>query len=657
MSGVISGAALDERGVLLEDVRVDSATEWLEADGLGGFASGTTSGLRTRRYHALLLAAARPPTDRFVLVNGFVAWLESKHGVEELVPQHYAPGITTEPPAQVVEFSTEPWPSVRYKTQSGIELLQEIIVERGSATVLVRFRLLTKIAAKLRVRPLLSGRDFHQLHRENQSFAFTPNIDGQALTWTPYPGVPSIHVWSNGNYRHAPDWYRNFRYTEEMARGLDCDEDLATPGEFQFDLSEPALWLLSAGVAGGPAWRDDSAAVYVDDLLRRERARRESQPNALLRASEAYLVERGDGRTIIAGYPWFSDWGRDTFIALRGLCLASGRLLEARKILLEWSSVVSQGMLPNRFPDASGAEPEYNSVDASLWYVIAAREFLARAGHALVDDAERRAIENAMREIVFGYANGTRFGIRRDSDGLLSAGAPLCQLTWMDAKVGDHVVTPRSGKPVEVQALWLNALHAARELHPRFGEWLEVGERSFGLRFWNAELEALFDVVDVNHEAGVADDALRPNQIFAAGGLPYTPLPAWQARKVVDIVERELWTPMGLRSLAPGSAGYRPRYDGDVWSRDTAYHQGTVWPWLLGPFVEAWLKTRGGGTVAKHEARVRFVLPLHTHLREAGLGHISEIADAETPFAPRGCPFQAWSVAELLRLEFDVLAE
>ncbi|MGC4089206.1 MAG: amylo-alpha-1,6-glucosidase [Polyangiaceae bacterium] len=643
----------------VSQIAIDTHNEWLEADGLGGFSSGTTAGVRTRRYHALLMAAARPPADRFVLVNGSVAWLETPHGRQDLIAQHYAPGVTTVPALRLVEFRAAPWPTFRYVGEGRIELLQELIVERGSPCVLVRFVLLSGEPCKLTLRPLLSGRDFHHLHHENPGFNFTPEVDESIVTFRPYPGVPSVRCWSNGSYRHAPDWYRNFRYSEEAARGLDSDEDLATPGEFEFELSvgRSASLLLAADTPHAPGFGAADAARYADDLVRRESSRREGFASSLLRAADAYLVRRADGYTIIAGYPWFGDWGRDTFIALRGLCLASGRLREARDILLEWAGAVSEGMLPNRFADQSDETPEYNSVDASLWYVIAAAEFLGLpAAHELTREPEKRAIREAMVEIMDGYARGTRFGIRRDADGLLSAGAPGVQLTWMDAKVGDFVVTPRIGKPVEVQALWLNALYAVRGFDARFEQWLQHGTHSFVERFWNVEVGALYDVVDVDHQPGKLDASLRPNQVFAAGGLPYCPLSPEQARSVLNVVEGALLTPLGLRSLAPGSAGYAPRYEGGVWSRDTAYHQGTVWPWLMGAFVEAWVKARGATTQVKHEARARFVAPLLAHRASAGVGHVCEVADAEAPFTPRGCPFQAWSVSELLRLELGVLA-
>ena len=359
----------------------------------------------------------------------------------------------------------------------------------------------------------------------------------------------------------------------------------------------------------------------------------------------------------MAGYPWFTDWGRDTFIALRGLLLATHRLAEATDILIEWSDALSDGMLPNRFPDV-GDVPEYNAVDASLWFVVAAFELESAAegqGHKLPAKLRAR-LRKVVHGIVSGYEAGTRFGIRCDADGLLAAGEAGVQLTWMDARIGDDVITPRIGKPVEVNALWLNALRIAGL---RSSRWRTLHRRacaSFADRFWNAAAGCLYDVVDVNHQPGVVDASIRPNQIFAVGGLPFQVARGAMARCIVDVVEQQLLTPLGLRTLAPGVPDYAPHYEGGPSARDRAYHQGTAWPWLIGPFVEAWLRVHGHTAGNRATARRRFVEPLMAHLEVAGLGHVSEIVDAEPPFTPRGCPFQAWSLGELLRLDRVVLA-
>jgi predicted glycogen debranching enzyme len=637
-------------------------TEWLETDGLGGFASGTVSGIRTRRYHAVLLASAALPTSRFVLVNGFDAWLETADGSFPITAQCYAPGLThPQETAPLGKFEPEPMPRWIFELQNGMEVEQTIFVRRGTPLTCLRWRLLGRDRkASLCVRLLFSGRDLHALHHENPSFNFQPESVDAALVWRPYPGVPGIGVQSNGVYEHGPDWYRNFLYEEERARGLDCVEDLAAPGVFRFDLRRAdAILLLSArDLKESPAAATRAAAPSFTAHHAAELKRRAAFASRLHKSADAYLVRRGTGKTIIAGYPWFTDWGRDSFIALRGLCLATGRLREAGEILLEWSGAVSEGMLPNRFPD-HGEAPEYNSVDASLWYIIAVDDFLraSKGRRPAFPAADRRRLLDAVERILEGYSRGTRYGIRLDEDGLLRCGEAGVQLTWMDAKVGDWVVTPRTGKPVEIQALWLNALAIGGTLSKRWEETAQRGRRSFEARFWDEARGCLHDVVDVDHRPGSVDAAFRPNQIFAVGGLPQALLAGEKARRLVAAVEEKLLTPLGLRSLAMGEPGYAPRYEGGIRERDGAYHQGTVWPFLMGPFVEAWVRVHGNGnaTAALAEARRRFLDPLLAALDSAGLGHLPEIADAEPPHAPRGCPFQAWSVGEALRLDAQIL--
>ena len=641
---------------------LDKRAEWLVADGLGGFASGTVGGIRTRRYHALLLAATNPPTGRVVLVNGFDAWVETPGGTFALSSQAYAPDVIHPDGARrVVDFQRDPWPQWIFELEDGTKIQQELFVRNGAAVVVLTWRLLTPSKdVKLSVRPFFSGRDYHSMHHENAAFRFEPEKNGDRVTWRPYDGLPAVISASNGEYSHQPDWYRNFLYEEERARGLDYTEDLASPGTFHWDLSRgEAVWILAAdGHEGNFLPAGVSAEALAKSLRLAEQKRRRQFSSTLHCAADAYLVRRGAGKTIVAGYPWFTDWGRDTFIAMRGLCIASGRLDDARDILVQWAGVVSEGMLPNLFPDR-GDKPEYNSVDASLWYVIAVYDFIQamKAEKRKIAARDQKTLEDAIEAILTGYSKGTRFGIRLDDDGLLAAGEQGVQLTWMDAKVGDWVVTPRIGKPVEIQALWLNALWIAGSFSERWKEIFARGREAFRKRFWNEERSCLYDVIDANHQRGVVDAALRPNQILAVGGLPVALLEGDRARKIVDAVESQLWTPLGLRSLAPEEPGYCPRYEGGVRERDGSYHQGTVWPWLAGPFVEAWIRVRGGTEEAKLEARSRFFDPLMRHLDAAGLGHVSEIADAEPPHTPRGCPFQAWSMGELLRMKLLVLAE
>ncbi len=640
---------------------MNDTLEWLEVDGRGGFASGTATGRRTRRYHALLLTATEPPAGRMVLVNGFDGWVETPSGRYPISSQRYTPDVIYPDGDRYIEhFQHEPWPRWRFRFDDGTAIEQEILACAHNAAVVIAWRLCTAAAgARLVLRPFLSGRDYHATHHENGAFRHDAQVQGQAIVWRPYTGVPGVLSIANAGYQSDPTWYRNFLYKEEQARGLDCTEDLASPGVLTWNLSAgEAAWVLAAAETPGvPADAAADAAALAAEWRNAERARRQF-PSRLHRAADAYIVRRGHGKTIIAGYPWFTDWGRDTFIALRGLCLATGRVDDARAILLAWAETVSDGMLPNRFPDR-GAAPEFNSVDASLWYVVAAHELLttAAAQGTALPAAEQAALAAAIDAILGGYAAGTRYGIRCDADGLLAAGEPGVQLTWMDAKVGDWVVTPRIGKPVEVQALWLNALWVGSQRAERWAEVLERGRRAFAERFWNAQRGCLYDVIDCDHQAGTVDAALRPNQIFAVGGLPLALLDGARARQVVDVVEQQLWTPFGLRSLAVTEPGYASHCCGDAATRHAAYHQGSAWPWLIGPFVEAWLNVRGRTEDARRQARQRYLDPLLEGLDRVGLGHLCQLADGAPPHTLRGCPFQAWSIAEALRLQEVVLAD
>jgi len=653
-------------------------TEWLETDGLGGFAMGTADGIRTRRYHAVLLAATHPPEGRMVLVADLEVFVQTAAGWFALSSHRYQGGVIYPDGVQhLTSFSHRPWPRWEWVLPDGTRIAYELVVEhrdaeegldpiapephggrvpgggvqggRGqvapredrSPRVALRWIRLAGTVTSLHVRPLLAGRDYHATHHENPAFRFAPELAGDCVTWQPYPGVPAIHCAANGLYQHTPDWYRSFYYTDEAERGLDAVEDLATPGVFTFDLSSsPAAMVLST------AWILGDAAGTAKQIFAGEARRRARFASVHACAADAYIVARPDlagepaGRTLIAGYPWFADWGRDTFISLRGLCLATGRRDDARAILCQWAGAVSRGMLPNRF-DEHDATPEYNSVDAALWFVIAADAYLAGDATA----ADRQLLQRAIAAIVDGYQVGTRHGIRVDDDGLLACGVPGIQLTWMDAKIGDDCITPRIGKPVEIQALWINALVIA-------GRTADAGRaRAAFARFWDPQRRQLHDVIDADHVRGAVDSTCRPNQIFAIGGVPHPVLDGDRARAVVDTVERVLWTPTGLRSLDPGDPRYRAHYAGGPAERDRSYHNGTVWPWLAGPFIEAWVRVRGNTPEAKRTARSRFLAPLLARCDLAGLDHLSEICDGDPPHRAAGCPFQAWSLAEALRID------
>ena len=640
-------------------MEISDQHEWLEADGLGGFASSTTSGVRTRRYHALLLTATNPPAGRLVLVNGFDAWIEHGGTKTWLSAQRYAPDVVGKNEC-LRSFQFQPWPQWSYRLGVDLWLDHEIFVPLGQSMVVLSWRLSGRVddGYALTVKPFLSGRDYHSTHHMNDAFRFEPSIETGTIKWQPYNGIPAIVCRSRAIYHHNPQWYRNFLYIQEQERGLDFLEDLAAPGDLVWQLDSANREAILAFHAEGFAELDNSSLEnWVTRLRQSERERRTKKTDVIQRSAETYFVRRGTGKSIIAGYPWFGDWGRDTFISIRGLGIASGELEVTRDILLEWANHVSEGMLPNLFPDR-GATPEYNSVDASLWFIIAVGDLLDAASTrpGLVDDAGVQKLKAAIEAILNGYQKGTRFRIHQDEDGLLAAGVPGVQLTWMDAKVDGKVITPRVGKPVEVQALWINALAIGKKFSPEWGPLFEKARQAFESRFWNEAGQQLFDVVDVDHQPGVTDPATRPNQIFAVGGLPLPVLSGPRARQIVDRVEAKLWTPSGLRSLAQDEPGFVPNYIRGPFDRDSAYHQGTVWPWLAGAFIEAWVRVRGNTPEAKQEARDRYFKCIRSLMSAAGLNHVPEIADAIEPYTPRGCPFQAWSLGELLRLDRVVLA-
>jgi predicted glycogen debranching enzyme len=618
-------------------------TEWLEPDGLGGFAMGTADGIRTRRYHAVLLAATRPPDGRMVLVADLEVFVDTAAGRFALSSHRYQGDVIHPDGAHhLASFQHAPWPRWEWALPGGARVAGELVVEHAPPTgraprVALRWTRLAGSVTSLNVQPLLAGRDYHATHRENPVFRFVPELDGDAVTWRPYTSVPAICCAANGLYHHAPDWYRAFHLRDEADRGLDCIEDLATPGAFTFDLaSGPAAMILSTALVTG------EPAAVADQIFDAESRRRAGFPSALARAADAYLVARRAGKTVIAGYPWFADWGRDTFVALRGLCLATGRRDDARAILCQWAGAVSRGMLPNRF-DERDARPEYNSVDAALWFVIAADAYLAGPASA----ADRELLRAAIAAVVDGYRDGSRHGIRADGDGLLACGEPGTQLTWMDARIDGACVTARIGKPVEIQALWINALVMA-------GRAAEADRaRAAFARFWDPVRRQLHDVLDADHVGGAVDSSCRPNQLLAIGGVPHPVLDpqSERARAVVDTVERVLWTPGGPRSLDPGDPRYHGRYAGGAAERDRGYHNGAVWPWLAGAFIEAWVRVRGSTPDARREARTRFLDPLLARTQLAGLDHLSEICDGDPPHRPTGCPFQAWSLAEAIRID------
>jgi predicted glycogen debranching enzyme len=631
--------------------------EWLETNGLGGFASSTIIGLNTRRYHGLLTAATKPPVGRFVLLSKLEETLFIEGQPFDLSANRYPGVVHPQGFRYLKQFRLDPFPVFTYEVE-GIEIEKSVFMIQGENSTVIQYELRrnnhpeSPTNLSLEIRPLIAFRDYHSTTHENGGInRDVEQRPGLAIV-TPYQGLPSLHVAHNAvELQRTRDWYRNFEYDAERERGLDFSEDLFNPLVLSFDLRLSR----QASIIASTEQRDVAqAAEYRQSEITRRRSTQASCTieddfaPALAAAADQYIVSRGDQKTVIAGYHWFSDWGRDTMIALPGLTLPTGKHDIARSILRTFAKHVNQGMLPNRFPDA-GETPEYNTVDATLWFFEAARAYIAYTGDL---EFVKNALYPVFADIISWHARGTRYGIKVDPSGLLSSGEPGVQLTWMDAKVGDWVITPRRGKPVEIQALWYNALCIMDDLAGRFGD--EAAQKryrnmaamanwSFNRLFWNEAAGCLYDVVN----GGPPDASMRPNQILAVS-LLHSVLSPERAKSVVEKVQEHLLTPYGLRSLSPSDSQYRGRYTGGPSERDGAYHQGTVWPWLMGPFISAYIKVNGNSEMARRQAAT-WLEPLRDHLSDGGLGHISEILDGDAPQRPCGCIAQAWSVAEVLR--------
>ncbi|HUQ95033.1 MAG TPA: amylo-alpha-1,6-glucosidase [Bryobacteraceae bacterium] len=645
-----------------EDLERARKLEWLETNGLGGFSSSTIVGLNTRRYHGLLTAATKPPVGRMVLLSKMEETLRIDGRHYDFSANQYPGAIFPEGHRYLAGFRLDPFPKFIYRLE-GIEIEKRVFMVHGENTVVIEYEIRSRERApdcSLELRPLIAFRDYHATTHHNDSLNRGVQTAGSIASVTPYEGLPTLYFGHNAYaLEEGNGWYFNFEYAAELERGLDGHEDLFNPMVLRFSFRDHATATVIASTRIHAA---AEAPVLRELEVRRREAviQRAASPHPMVRqltaAADHFLVQRGAWNSVIAGYHWFADWGRDTMIALPGLTLMTGRPEIARNILEAFTASAREGMLPNRFPDA-GELPEYNTVDATLWLFEAVRSYIRYTGdHAFV----RERLYAKLKEIVDWHLRGTRYGIHVDADGLLTCGEPGVQLTWMDAKVGDWVVTPRTGKPVEIQALWYNALQVLRDLAHQFGDagpetfFRELAERarhSFHGQFWNADAGCLYDGIDGEHR----DASIRPNQIFAVS-LRHRMLPPEKERRLVDVVQHELLTPLGLRSLSPHDANYRPHYEGGVHERDSAYHQGTVWPWLIGPFLSAYVKVHGRSGEARQQAAV-WVEGFHRHLSTAGLGQISEIADAEPPHKARGCIAQAWSVAELLRAAIEDVYE
>lgn len=634
----------------LQDLNKALQDEWLETNGLGGWSSSSIIGCNTRRYHGLLVAAVKPPTERTLLLSKLDETLVLNNERFELGVNDYGDVISPTGNQFLKSFAKELFPQWTYEV-NGVLLKKTIAMIHGENTVVIIYDVLK--AAKpftMELLPLMAGRFYHSMNHagpqmhwdidfENGQFHNKP--DGELDVFINIPG---------SSYQHTPRWFSNFNYAVEKYRGQEFTEDLFNHGVFSVNLKKgDSLGIIIS--------TNDTTGRDAHELLAKESLRRQlllnEQPDdetvqQLVLAADQFIVKRGeDLKTVIAGYHWFTDWGRDTMISLPGLCLSTGRFEDAKKILAAFAKVVSRGMLPNRFQD-NGEEPEYNNVDGTLWYFIAVYKYLQATNDKKFVLQE---ILPVLKDIIDWHYRGTRYNIHVTDDNLLYAGEEGQQLTWMDARIGTWVVTPRMGLPVEIQALWYNALCIYSELLQlnkekdaalNFSKKAEQTKASFNQLFRNPAAGYLYDYID---EQGIPNAELRPNQLFAIS-LPFTLInDAQKATAILKAVEEHLYTAVGLKSLPESDPKYIAVYGGDAWHRDSSYHQGTVWSWLLGPYVDALVKAKSPKTKIK-----KVIDAFKYHLNEGCIGSVSEIFDADAPHHPRGCIAQAWGVAEVLRV-------
>jgi len=647
------------------ELEIAESREWLVTNGLGGYASGTVAGTTTRRYHGLLVAALQPPVKRTVLVSGLDETVRYRGNNFSLATNRWVSGfLSPKGYLQIERFHLEgSKPVWRYAFEDAL-LEKRVWMKQGENTTYVRFSLVRgNESVDLDAKVLVNYRDFHHT-TQAQDWGTQVEPVEQGLRVLASEGTTPFYLESaTGSWTPRNEWYRNYFLTAEHNRGLDDHEDRLYAGQFHCELRVGESVTIVLSTEQNTSLDGEEALTVQSNhevkLFQNWQAKHaeicamsaEEEPSwlwQLVLAADQFIVRRAlpgqaDGRSILAGYHWFNDWGRDTMIALPGLTLSMGRPEIARTILQSITPYVDRGMLPNNFPDAGGA-PAYNSVDATLWFFEALRQYF----EATQDREFLRQLFPVLVGIIDAHVQGTRYNIKVDpTDALLYAGSPDVQLTWMDAKVGDWVVTPRIGKPVEINALWINALHTmagfARRLE-RPGEGYEKlaekATRNFK-KFWNAERRSCYDVIDT--PSGEKDASLRPNQIFALS-LPVSPLSQAQQKAVVDTIAEQLLTSHGLRSLGPLEPGYKGHYGGGPRERDSAYHQGAVWGWLLGPFAQAHYRVYQDAAMA-----LSFLEPLGGTISSGGLGTLGEIFGAESPFAAVGAIAQAWTVAEVFR--------
>lgn len=633
--------------------------EWLETNGLGGWAGSSIIGCNTRRYHGLLVAATVPPTERMNLVNKLDETIILSNQRFDLSTNDYGDVISPQGYQYLSSFKKDLFPEWIYEV-NGIKLTKTIAMVHGENTTLIIYKVeKANEPFILELLPLISARGYHSLQHAYNNIFWDVQFENGIFKNQPFYGAPNIYLSVPGaTYKHDPHWFYRFNYAVEKYRGLDFEEDLFNHGMFTLELKEgDSLGIIIS--TEDPQNRNVHILLEQENLRRKDLIKgyeKNETLQQLILAADQFIVKRDeDLKTVIAGYHWFTDWSRDTMISLPGLCLSTARYEDAKKIIAAFAKNVSMGMLPNRFTD-NNEPPEYNNVDGTLWYFVAIYKYLE---HTNDTEFILKEILPVLKNIIDWHFKGTRYNIHVDEDGLLYAGEKGVQLTWMDAKIGDWVVTPRMGKPVEIQALWYNTLTIFSKLLEMNGQEEDArivcidankAKKSFLQKFWFEEGYYLYDVID---EKENPDATLRPNQLFAIS-LPFALIEGEQAEAVLKIMEEQLYTPVGLKSLPKSDVHYVPVYGGDTYHRDSSYHEGTVWSWLLGPYIDALMKSESENKKAKAK---KVIEDFKYHLNEGCIGSVSEIFDADEPHHPRGCVAQAWGVAEILRVikDYDLL--
>jgi predicted glycogen debranching enzyme len=641
--------------MMFSDYHEGTAKEWLITNGLGGYASSTVIGTNTRKYHGLLVASMNPPVERVVLLSSLDEELYTEDGVHKLAVHRYPGTIYPNGNEYLKSFSVKTMPDFLYNA-CGLIIRKRILMLNGENTTIVKYDIENpkKKQAFLKILPLVNSRSIHHLTKASHIFFTQESEKNNTLIKTSNLQFGLI---SDMQYQADEHWYYDFEYEVELSRGYPYHEDNFNPGYFELEINEKhcSCFVIASTESAESLKRTDLRTI--DELISKEEKRirdiankgeNDSFLQKLLIAGDSFIVNRKStgARSIIAGYHWFGDWGRDTMISLPGLTLVTGRFDDAKSILSTFSSNCRRGLIPNLFPENPADSPVYNTVDASLWFVHAAGRYLDYTG----DLEFIGKIWPTIMEIIDNYRNGTDYEIRMDDDGLIEHSG---QLTWMDAKIGNWEVTPRKGKACEINALWYNALVYAAEMGEKLGRDVSglrttagITAESFREKFHYIEKNCLYDCIS-GHGENWKDASIRPNQVFAVS-LTHTMLPYELEKGIVDIVTEELLTPFGLRTLSPADSRYTGFYRGTTEERDAAYHNGTVWPWLLGPYITAYARVYKDRTETKDKLR-DLLRDIEEHLDEACIGGISEVFDGNWPHKPNGCVSQAWSVAEIIR--------